>query len=91
MDEMETRLAECFMTVFPDLNTQSVAFASSASLSSWDSVATVTLLAVVEEEFGINIDTRELARFDSFESILGFLREAKPERTANSYDEDLAV
>lgn len=91
MDEMETRLAECFLTVFPDLNTNSVASASAGSMPSWDSVATVTLLAVVEEEFRINVDTSHLAIFDSFESILGFIRATRPERTMNSYDEDLAV
>ena len=91
MDEMETRLAACFLAVFPDLNPHSVASASAGSLPGWDSVATVTLLAVVEEEFGINADTSDLASFDSFESILGFIRESRPGRTTNSYDEGLAV
>ena len=88
---MQTRLAECFLTVFPDLDINSVASASAGSLPSWDSVATVTLLAVVEEEFGINVDTSDLASFDSFESILGFIRESRPGRTTDSYDEDVAV
>jgi acyl carrier protein len=91
MDEMGKRLAECFLTVFPDLDIHSVASASAGSLPSWDSVATVTLLAVVEEEFGINVDTGDLASFDSFESILVFIRQSRPGLTTNSYDEDLAV
>lgn len=91
MDEKEMRLVECFLSVFPDVSKHNVACASSASVPSWDSVATVTLLAVVEEEFGISLDIKELAKFDSFEGILSLLREANPERSVNSCDEDIAV
>jgi acyl carrier protein len=90
MDENESRLAECFLAVFPDLPTDVIVHASSTSIQNWDSVATVTLLAVVEEEFGINIDVKDLARFDSFNGILIFLQESQ-QPAENSYDQDLAV
>jgi acyl carrier protein len=73
MNEQERRLAGCFLAVFPDLATNDVAQASTASLQSWDSVANVTLLAVVEEEFGISIEVDDLAKFDSFKGILDYL------------------
>jgi acyl carrier protein len=91
MDENEKRLAECFLSVFPDLTTDSVVQATSTSVESWDSVATVTLLAVVEEEFGINMDVGDLARFDSFNGVLDFLREKGLEHTGSSPDSDVAV
>jgi len=75
MDEMEKRLAACFSTVLPELPLEEISQASAASVESWDSVATVTLLAVVEEEFGITIGDEEPARFDSFKNILAYLQE----------------
>ena len=51
MDALESRLARCFLAVFPDLNPEHVRTASVDTVGSWDSVATVTLLDVVEGEF----------------------------------------
>jgi acyl carrier protein len=76
MDEMEKRLAACFSAVLPELTLEEIAKASAASVESWDSVTTVTLLAVVEEEFGISIDDEDPAKFDSFKNILAYLQEA---------------
>lgn len=76
MDEMEKRLAACFSAVLPDLTAEEVAQATATSVGSWDSVATITLIAVVEEEFGISIEVEDPARFDSFQGFLNYLREA---------------
>lgn len=75
MDENQVRLTNCFQAVFPDLSIDQIHFASSGTVVDWDSVATVTLLAVVEEEFGITIETEDPARFDSFEGLLSHLHE----------------
>jgi|SRR5579863_6136758 len=86
MDEKEKRLADCFLAVFPELTGDVITKASPTSVQNWDSVATVTLLAVVEEEFGINIHVEELTRFNSFQGILSFLQEAGPQGTESSYE-----
>ena len=75
MDEQQTRLANCFLAVFPELSREEVTRASPITVQSWDSVATVTLLAVIEEEFGINIEVEDPAKFDSFKQILSYLQE----------------
>jgi acyl carrier protein len=75
MDQQEARLMECFLSVFPELGPDEIAHASPASVQSWDSVTTVTLLAVVEEEFGISIEIDDLTKFDSFKGILNYLQE----------------
>ncbi|MGB7437637.1 MAG: acyl carrier protein [Candidatus Acidiferrum sp.] len=77
MDELQTRLTNCFCAVFPELSTEEIIHASSANLRSWDSVAVVTLLTVIEEEFGISIDEDEPAKFDSFQRILVYLQEIR--------------
>jgi acyl carrier protein len=76
MDEMEKRLAGCFSAVLPELTPEEINRASASSVESWDSVTTVTLLAVVEEEFGISLDDVDPAKFDSFKNILSYLQQA---------------
>jgi acyl carrier protein len=75
MDEQQKRLANCFCAVFPELSGEEVTQASSTTVQSWDSVAVVTLLAVIEEEFGINIGEDDPSKFDSFQAILRYLQE----------------
>jgi acyl carrier protein len=75
MDEMEERLATCFSSVLPELGPEEIRQASAISVESWDSVTTVTLIAVIEEEFGISIDDVEPAKFDSFQNILVYLQQ----------------
>jgi acyl carrier protein len=77
MDEMEKRLAACFSAVLPELTAQEIPQASATSVKSWDSVATITVIAVVEEEFGISIEVEDPAQFDSFQRMLAYLREVE--------------
>jgi acyl carrier protein len=76
MNELKARLAECFLTVFPELPAHEISGASTASVLGWDSVASVTLLAVIEEQFGISMEGEDLARRSSFKGILRYLQEA---------------
>lgn len=76
MDSTQARLTSCFLAVFPELSSDQVASATSAMVSGWDSVAGVTLLAVVEEEFGIPLEDDDLSRFSSFEGFLSYLKGA---------------
>jgi acyl carrier protein len=75
MDEQEKRLASWFLTVFPELSWEEVTHASSTTVRGWDSVAVVTLFAVVEEEFGISIEADDPGEFDSFQRFLNHLRQ----------------
>jgi acyl carrier protein len=45
-----------------------------ASVAQWDSLATVNLIALVEEEFQVQIPDADLENFVSFELILDYLR-----------------
>jgi acyl carrier protein len=58
--------------VFPMLPAGEVHAATPESVSEWDSIATVRLAAVVEEEFGVAL---ELDKNLSFAEILSYLRE----------------
>jgi acyl carrier protein len=76
MDEIQERLQNCFQAVFPELSEDEILQADSNAVRSWDSVAGVTLLAVVEEEFGTSIETDDPGQFNSFESFVTYLRGA---------------
>jgi acyl carrier protein len=64
---MDTRIAQCFLSVFPHLTSDDLPRASQASLPQWDSVAHVTLLSAISEEFQIELDD------ESFESLTSYL------------------
>ncbi len=73
-DDLEARLARCFLIVFPDLAAADVRQASVGSVEAWDSVTTLTLVSVVEEEFGTEVDFNDdLESFGTFEGIARYL------------------
>ncbi len=69
MDEVQNRLTKCFQIVFPDLPVSEIPKATQESVATWDSVAGITLLNVIEEEFQIEIDLELAADLDSYESV----------------------
>jgi len=75
MNDMNKRLTRCFSAVFPELNERRIASASPQTVADWDSVATVTLVAVIEEEFGIEVEPDAFDQLVSFRSILSYLEE----------------
>jgi acyl carrier protein len=78
MDNREVRLTRCFATLFPDLTPPEVRLASMSSVAAWDSVATVTLINLVEEEFGIQVGLEEVEQLVSFQEFLRYLQERTP-------------
>ena len=77
MDETRDRLTKCFQVVFPDLPPASVPGASTETVAEWDSVASITLMNVVEEEFAIEMDLDDLANLDSFEKLSAYLEKRR--------------
>ena len=73
MDEHRARLTKCFAAVFPDLPAAEIAAATLTGVKAWDSIAHVTLLAVVEEEFGITVDAVDLEHLTSYDALLDYL------------------
>lgn len=72
--DVENRLRDCFRTVFSDLPDPSIGTASHATVQAWDSVATITLINVIEDEFGIEFDLDNAAEFDSFDRFLVYVQ-----------------
>ncbi len=74
MNDTEKRLALCFANVFPELSDDQIRRASTASIAAWDSVAHITLLTSIGEEFGIDLDFEEFAEANSFAAVLELVR-----------------
>lgn len=73
MPELEERLVNCFASVFPGLNESEIRQANIDSVGVWDSLAGVTLVAVIQEEFEVELGGEELAQLDSFEAFHNYL------------------
>jgi len=70
MDDIRQRLINCYVAVFPTIKVEHLESVSPTSIEGWDSVATVTLMSVIEEEFGIEIDAEHIESLLSFDSAL---------------------
>ena len=69
MSDIRNRLEQCFRLTFPKLSEEDIARASIESVDDWDSLATLNLTALIQEEFGFQISPAELDQMVSFESI----------------------
>jgi acyl carrier protein len=74
MPDLESRLVHCFAIAFPDLNPREIASASAGSLASWDSLAGITLISLIEEEFGVSVPPDDVPDLVSFELVLDYLK-----------------
>jgi acyl carrier protein len=73
MADVESRLVGCFLSVFPQLSEADIRNASQEQLEEWDSVAAITLVNVIEEEFSTQIDYDYLPDLDTFAKVLKYL------------------
>jgi acyl carrier protein len=73
MSEQENRLIRCFASVFPGLTPEEIRATGAESSGVWDSLSAVTLAAVVQEEFNVEIDPEVLPQLDSFEAFQTYL------------------
>jgi acyl carrier protein len=84
MDEIQSRLMRCFLAVFPELSENDVLAATPSTVIGWDSVATLNLITVMEEEFAVQIDFVDLMDGLSYEQIAAYLQKrmvARDEKT----------
>jgi acyl carrier protein len=70
MDPTTARLQKCFSIVFPNLTDKDTLAARVGGIPEWDSLATVKLSALIEEEFGVPLDLDDFEETMSFQSLL---------------------
>jgi acyl carrier protein len=74
MDTVTTKLTRCFSLAFPSLPAESIPAASVQTVPEWDSIAQITLLTLIGEEFGLQVDFEEFEDALSFEQLSNRLR-----------------
>jgi acyl carrier protein len=68
-----SRLAQCFAAAFPNLETEAIPRVAVGALPEWDSLASMTLLGLIEEEFQLRVPAGDMARLTSFSVILDYI------------------
>ncbi len=74
MSEQDDRLVQCFAAVFPTLSEEEIRASKVVPLFDLDSLAGVTLVTLIDEEFGVSVELSDLLELDSFEAVSQFLR-----------------
>ena len=75
MDEINARLIDCFKIVFPDTPEERIPEVSTENTAAWDSIAAITLMNVIEEEFHIPMDFEEIADMNSFAKARAYVQQ----------------
>jgi acyl carrier protein len=73
VSDLEARVARCFSNVFPSVPQTELIRASTTSLATWDSVAQVTLLSAIAEEFGLDFELEDYEGLTSYALIVSYL------------------
>jgi acyl carrier protein len=79
MNNIKERVANCFLNVFPNIRPDEISGASTTSLAGWDSVAHVTLLSSISEEFGLDFELEDFEELVSSQLIVEYLEKKIPD------------
>jgi acyl carrier protein len=71
------RLVECFTAVFPDASKEEIVSATQATMTEWDSLATVNLITLIEEQFKVSIPVEQIEDLVSFDAFARFLAQSE--------------
>jgi len=77
MDDAQSRLVRCFQAVFPGVDESTVLGLTQAAYPAWDSLALVTLVRLIEEQFGVELDLFDIEELDSFTAMEAYIRNRK--------------
>jgi acyl carrier protein len=73
--DQHDRLVRCFSSVFPTLTEEEIQAANVPLLIDLDSLAAVTLVAVLNDEFEVDMDLEHLLKLGTFQALREYLRE----------------
>jgi acyl carrier protein len=73
--DVDDRLVRCVSSAFPGLTDGEIRTADVEQLVDVDSLAAVTLVALIDQEFGVDLDLEGLIKLGSFAGLCQYLRE----------------
>jgi acyl carrier protein len=77
MGNVRESLRECFHAAFPAVQASALEALTPERDPIWDSLATLTLVMLVEERFGMKIPTDEIPHLLFFEALAGYVERAR--------------
>jgi acyl carrier protein len=77
MVDVRDSMRECFHAAFPAVQAAALETLSPERDPVWDSLATLTLVMLVEERFGIKIPTDEIPHLLSFDALAGYVERTR--------------
>jgi acyl carrier protein len=75
MTDVDDRLLRCFLSIFPALTEEEIRAAALECFGDIDSLAGVTLVALIEQEFGVALELEQLFALRSFNALNRYLNE----------------
>ncbi|MBV8551389.1 MAG: acyl carrier protein [Acidobacteriaceae bacterium] len=72
-NNLQDRLMDAFCAIFPERSREEILTADREAWPEWDSLAAITLLTVLQEEFQADIDVTELDQLSSFAAVRAYL------------------
>jgi len=79
MNNTQERVTLCFTNVFPKIKPAEIPTASVGSLPAWNSIAHVTLLSSLAEEFGIDFEMEDFEELTSYPVIVEYMEKKFPD------------
>jgi acyl carrier protein len=76
MADIRGSLRECFQTTFPGVPAASLEALAPERDEVWDSLATLTLVMLVEERFAVRIPTDKIPGLLSFDAMANYIERA---------------
>jgi acyl carrier protein len=74
------RLKRCFASTFPAASASEIETARIEDMQGWDSLRGVTLLAVLEEQFALQMDMEELLALGTYDAVGEYLEQHRVSR-----------
>jgi acyl carrier protein len=69
------RLRRCFTSTFPGASASEIETARIDDMQGWDSLRGVTLLAVLEEQFALQMDMEDLLALGTYDAVREYLEQ----------------
>jgi acyl carrier protein len=76
VSSMDDRLVRCISSVLPTLTDQEIRAVSIEQMADADSLSAVTLVALIDDEFSVDVDLEGLLACGTFQGILRYLRDS---------------
>lgn len=74
LDDRKDHLMRCFESAFPSATRDEIMNAKTFdAIPGWDSLRMVNLLAVLDDEFGVQIDLQEFLELERFDTVKRYL------------------